>query len=89
MHKQANGLNSEFGIERIAVVGGGNINGAFLEAGLLDEISMLYGPIIDARRGMTAAFDGLPPDTAPRIFKLDVVRQYDNGCVWMRYLPSK
>ena len=82
-------LNSEFGIERIAVVGGGNINGAFLEAGLLDEISMLYGPIIDARRGMTAAFDGLPADTAPRIFKLGGVRQYDNGCVWMRYLPSR
>ena len=82
-------LNSEFGIERIAVVGGGNINGAFLEAGLLDEISMLYGPIIDARRGMTAAFDGLPLDTTPRIFKLGGVRQYDNGCVWMRYLPSR
>ena len=61
-------LNTEFGIERVALVGGGNINGAFLDAGLIDEISMVYGPIIDARKGMAAAFDGLPAGTEPRLF---------------------
>ena len=63
-------LNTHFGVERVALVGGGNINGAFLDAGLIDEVSMVYGPIIDARKGMAAAFDGLPEGTAPRLFKL-------------------
>ena len=33
-------LNTEFGVNRMAVVGGGHINGAFLEVGLLDEASV-------------------------------------------------
>lgn len=82
-------LNTKFGIERVALVGGGNINGAFLDAGLIDEISMVYGPIIDARKGMVAAFDGLPEGTAPRLFKLKKCKQFDDGCVWVTYVPKK
>lgn len=36
-------LADEFGIKRLAVVGGGKINGGFLKAGLVDEISILLG----------------------------------------------
>ncbi len=79
-------LAEKFDIKRIAVVGGGHVNAAFLAAGLLDEISMLYGPIIDGRAGMAAAFDGLLAGTAPRIVKLSGVEQFDDGCVWMRYV---
>ena len=43
-------------MERMAIVGGGTINAAFLNAGLLDEVSILLGPGIDGRNGMTAAF---------------------------------
>ena len=81
-------LNEHFGVKRVAVVGGGRINAAFLAAGLLDEISMLYGPIIDGRAGMAAAFDGLPYSVAPRMVKLNSVEQFDDGCVWMRYTPA-
>lgn len=81
-------LHEHFGVQRAAVVGGGRINGAFLAAGLLDEISMFYGPIIDARAGMAAAFDGLPYGAAPRIVKLKSVEQFDDGCVWMRYATA-
>lgn len=77
-------LHEHFGVKRVAVVGGGRVNAAFLAAGLLDEISMFYGPIIDGRAGMVAAFDGLPYGTAPRIVKLKSVEQFDDG-VWMRY----
>ena len=47
-------LNTEFGVKRMAVVGGGHINGAFLEAGLLDEVSVMIGPGIDGRKGMAS-----------------------------------
>ncbi len=82
-------MNADFGVERVALVGGGNINGAFLDAGLIDEISMVYGPIIDARKGMVATFDGLPEGTAPRLFKLKGCKQFDDGCVWVTYVPKK
>ena len=82
-------LNTEFGVERIAVVGGGSINGAFLNAGLLDEISMVFAPIVDARKGMTAAFDGLSAETEPRLFVRKDIKSFDDGCVWITYTPAK
>jgi riboflavin biosynthesis pyrimidine reductase len=36
-------LRAVFSIERLAVVGGGNINGSMLDLGLIDEVSMMYG----------------------------------------------
>ena len=85
LHKAVEILYTEFGVERMAVVGGGTINAAFLNAGLLDEVSILLGPGIDGRKGMTATFDGLPLDTDPVNLKLLSVQPYDNGAVWLRY----
>lgn len=78
-------LYTEFGIERMAIVGGGTINAAFLDAGLLDEVSILLGPGIDGRKGMSATFDGLPMDREPVNLKLMGVESYENGAVWLRY----
>lgn len=78
-------LNTHFGVERMAIVGGGHINAAFLAARLLDEVSMMYAPGIDGRKGMTAAFDGLPADSEPVRLQLRSVKQYECGTVWMRY----
>lgn len=55
-------LAEQFGVERMAVVGGGHINAGFLAADLLDEVSVLIGAGIDGRGGMPAVFDGLPMD---------------------------
>lgn len=78
-------LSTEFGVERMAIVGGGTINAAFLDAGLLDEVSILLGPGIDGRRGMTSTFDGLPMDREPVNLKLTGVQSYADGAVWLRY----
>lgn len=78
-------LYREFGVERMAVVGGGNVNGGFLDAGLLDEVSILLGPGIDGRKGMTATFDGLPMNREPVLLKLTKVEAYENGAVWLHY----
>ena len=78
-------LAAEFGVERMAVVGGGHMNAGFLAAGLLDEVSVLVGAGIDGRGGMAAVFDGLPADRAVTLLKLSSVRQYGSGAVWLRY----
>ena len=41
-------LNKQFGVDRLAVVGGGNINGAFLREGLIDEVSIVVVPVLMA-----------------------------------------
>ena len=78
-------LNQEFQVERLAVVGGGNINAGFLNAGLLDEISIVLAPGIDGRGGMTASFDGLPAATEPVQLELRKVSSYENGVIWLQY----
>lgn len=55
-------LSESFGVKRMAVVGEGHINSAFLAAKLLDEVSVLIGAGIDGRGGMGAVFDGLPQE---------------------------
>lgn len=64
-------LADEFGVARMAVVGGGHINAAFLAAGLLDEVSILVGAGIDGR--------GVTP------LKLEGVKAFESGAVWLRY----
>lgn len=78
-------LATEFGVERMAVVGGGHLNAGFLSAGLLDEVSLLIGAGIDGRGGMAAVFDGLPADRPVTPLSLCEVKQFDSGAVWLRY----
>jgi len=85
LKKAAEILAEEFGVKRLGIVGGGHINGAFLAAGLLDEVSMMYAPGIDGREGMAAVFDGLPMDAEPVRLRLRDVKTYACGTVWMRY----
>jgi riboflavin biosynthesis pyrimidine reductase len=83
-------LKDSFGVDRLVLTGGGNLNGSFLASGLLDEISMMYAPGIDGRAGWTAAFDGIQDQSRPPVkLKLTgTVKQYDNGTIWIRYLPA-
>ena len=77
-------LRAEFGVERLSITGGGNINAAFLKEGLLDEVSMMWCPGIDGRGGMTATFDGLPKDFPPTKLKLMSVEKLGET-IWARY----
>lgn len=79
-------MQREFMVERIGIVGGGHINGSFLNEGLLDEVSMVIGPAIDGREGFCAAFDGIEAGHEhPFKLHLKSVRQMDDDCVWLRY----
>ena len=79
-------LYEEFGVKRMAVLGGGHINGGFLAAGLIDEVSLLLAPGIDGRKGQTALFDGIADmNRMPVKLSLQSVERIENGTLWIRY----
>ena len=78
-------LYEEFHVERMAVVGGAVINGAFLKAGLLDEVSILIGAGIDGRKGKPGVFDGFDIDQPVISLSLKDVETFKSGAVWIRY----
>lgn len=78
-------LSKEFQVERLGIVGGSKINTAFLEAGLLDEISLLVGAGIDARGGMPCVFDGLDMSHDVTLLKVKDVKKFDSHAIWIRY----
>ncbi|MGM0168837.1 hypothetical protein IGI39_004592 [Enterococcus sp. AZ135] len=78
-------LSEEFHVQRMAVVGGPAINTAFLEADLLDEISLLIGAGIDGRVGFPTVFDGLPVEHKVIDLELKDVIKYESGAVLLSY----
>ena len=79
-------LAEQFNVERMAIVGGGHIDGSFLDADLTDEISLLIGPGVDGRQGMPAVFDGRPQNRKPMPLKLQSAQTFKDGAIWLRYL---
>lgn len=78
-------LATEFGVERMGIVGGPAINSAFLDAELLDEISILIGAGIDARGEMPSVFDGFNINHPLIQLKLIDVKKFNSDAVWLRY----
>jgi riboflavin biosynthesis pyrimidine reductase len=82
-------LNRELGIERLLLEGGGGSNGAFLRAGLIDEISLAICPAVDGAKGAPSIFDSSDRDggvsapiTSMRLASTEVL---EGGVVWLRY----
>lgn len=83
-------LGTTFGIDTILLEGGGTINGAFLKADLIDEISLLVYPGIDGLAGIPSVFEyqGSRHDAHPaagRSLRLLSVETLAAGIVWLRY----
>ena len=82
-------LAATFGIKRLLVEGGGRINGSFLRAGLVDELSLLLAPTVDGLMGVPAVFDyeGAPDDVTAKGLKLALrsCQPLEGGIVWLRY----
>lgn len=82
-------LGDKFGVKRLGVVEGGHINGSFLQAGLLDEVSFMIGGGIDGRAGMAVVFDGIKDtDYPPTLLTLNTVERLGKT-VWLRYTVDK
>lgn len=78
-------LGSELGIERLLLEGGGHINGALLDLGLVDEVSLLVLPAIDGRHEIAGSFDGRPMSARGPKLALSSVTQRNDGILWLRY----
>ena len=79
-------LGEHFGIRTLLLEGGGHLNGAFLQAGLIDEVSLLLVPGIDGRHDVPAVFDGVNPATKTAVpLKLKSVEPRANDALWIRY----
>lgn len=86
LEKAVTALGDSFGIRTLLLEGGGHINGGFLEAGLIDELSLLLVPGIDGRHEIPATFDGVPLSRERAIpLKLKSVERLEKDTLWLRY----
>jgi riboflavin biosynthesis pyrimidine reductase len=82
-------LNRELGVKRLLLEGGGGANGAFLRAGVVDELSLVLCPAVDGAKGAPSVFDSGEPLTGPtapvEAMTLEGSAVIDGGAVWLRY----
>lgn len=79
-------LGKHFRIRRLLLEGGGRINGAFIDAGLIDEVSLLLAPGINGRPGIPTVFDGVHSTNGTAVpLKLKSVEQRKEDALWLRY----
>jgi 2,5-diamino-6-(ribosylamino)-4(3H)-pyrimidinone 5'-phosphate reductase len=78
-------LRKAFGIKRLLLEGGGGINGSFLAADLIDELSVLVAPIADGSIGAPSLFDAKGGKGPARPLKLVSFERKTGGLVWLRY----
>ncbi len=84
--RAVNLLAKHFGIKTLLLEGGGNINGGFLDANLVDEVSLLLAPGIDGRLEIPTVFDGVHARSQRAVpLKLKSVEQRKSGILWIRY----
>jgi 2,5-diamino-6-(ribosylamino)-4(3H)-pyrimidinone 5'-phosphate reductase len=83
-------LWKHFGIRTLLLEGGGHINGAFLEADLVDEVSLLLVPGVDGRHEIPAVFDGMKASRKAAVpLKLKSVEKRKKNALWIRYSAAR
>ena len=80
-------LARAFKLKKAMVQGGGAMNGSFLQAGLIDEISHITVPVADGGMGIQTFFDirGRTPSKAAAKLKLMSHRMLGGGVTWIKY----
>ena len=76
-----------FGVESLSLQGGGVIDGAFLQAGLIDELSLVVYPGIDGSAGSTSIFHYIGKGNPSQGQSLELLsaQTMEDGVVWLRY----
>jgi riboflavin biosynthesis pyrimidine reductase len=88
LHLAMDILQHDFGIARILLEGGGVVNGSFLRAGLIDDLSLLLVPAIDGSAGAPSVFDSSQDDTVtPPVESLSLISStvLEESKLWLRY----
>ena len=80
-------LKEQFGIEKMLLSGGGIVDWAFLQAGMIDEISLVIPPVIDGGTGLASAFDDsvFAENHSSKALSLIDVQRLAGDCIWLRY----
>lgn len=79
-------LAAEFGLKRLIVEGGPSVSGSFVNAGLVDEVSVLILPLVDGRGEHPASFEiSRQAWKAPTYLSLTSADVQEGGGVWLRY----
>ena len=61
--------------------------GAFLNAGLLDELSLIITPIVDGGVGVSSVFDisSAQKRVTVKKLKLKSAKRYQQNCMWLKF----
>jgi riboflavin biosynthesis pyrimidine reductase len=78
-------LRKELGIKRLLLEGGGKINGSFLAANLIDELSVLVAPVADGSIGTPSLFDVEKGKWPARHLELVAYEKCKGDLLWLRY----
>jgi riboflavin biosynthesis pyrimidine reductase len=82
-------LNRELGVKRLLLEGGGGTNGAFLRAGLIDELDLILCPAVDGAKGAPSVFDSTEAEAGHRApvkaMSLESSHPLEGGAMWLRY----
>jgi riboflavin biosynthesis pyrimidine reductase len=82
-------LNRELGVKRLLLEGGGGANGAFLRAGLVDELNLILCAAVDGSKGAPSVFDSTDADADRRApvtaMTLESSRVLEGGAMLLRY----
>lgn len=83
-------LKRAFGVDTLMVIGGGVVDWTFLQAGLIDELSIVICPAADGQIDTASVFDCYHhlTRTAPVAFSLVDVRKLPGDGIWIRYHPK-
>ena len=75
------------GVRKLLQEGGGEMNGSFVRAGLVDELSLLFTPVVDGGPGEPALFDVEDErlDEALTGLRLEHVSRVAADMLWVRY----
>ena len=76
-----------FGIKILRIDGGGHVNGSFLKAGPINEISLVLAPVADGTIGSPTIFEAEEGYGARQAtqFKLKSVETIYINFLWIRY----
>jgi len=85
-----NQLHDFFGIKTLMLEGGGNINGSLLNAGLIDELSLLILPLADGTANVPTTFEvgNFLPKKGAQELKLAEVQKLESDVLWLKYRIS-
>lgn len=77
-----------FHIKKLLICGGGLVNWSFLQAGMIDELSLVLAPVSDGGSGSASLFAQKPAfsEEAPVEFSLKRVEKIGENGLYLNYL---